>query len=127
MPEGELLGAAEGPRRGVLVEPPHQVDRFSDSSSRVVQIDDEHMGAPAIFPDIPVAHEEVVVGDAGGLSGRPLLEPFHRAVKRLALDEHIHRQGDPPAVRRHDQVADVERQVRHLARFASSEGKTPDL
>ena len=127
MPEGDLLGAAEGLRRRVLVESPHQVDRFSGGSARVVEFQDEDVRPAAVLPDIPVAHEEVVVGDAGGLPGRPLLEPFRRAVERLALDEHLHRQDDPAAVRRYDQVAHVERKVGHLARLAPGEGKAPDL
>ena len=85
------------------------------------------MRPPAVLPDIPVAHEEVVVADARRLPGRPLLEPFGAAGEALAGDEDVHRQGDPATVRRHDEVPRVERKVGHLVRFAAGDGQAPHL
>jgi hypothetical protein len=125
--EGVFGLVAEGLGRHVAVDALADPGRRGFGLAVGAEVGDEELAAATVHPGIPVADEELVEHDAGGLLRGAFIETLPGAVERVAVGEDFQRDGDLTAVRRQLEGADVERIVGDLHRLAAGERQLPDL
>jgi len=85
------------------------------------------MRARVIAPAVPVPHEQPIVDARASLVLCPRIEPLPRAAERRAVRQHLHRDRQQLAERRHPERSDVERKVGHAPCLGSREHQAPHL
>ncbi len=87
----------------------------------------EQMRSGAVAPGVPVADEDPVVSAGRGFVLGACVEPLPGTGEQLAVGEHLHREGDAIARRRHLQRGDLQGIVADLHALAAVEAEAPHL